>query len=162
MIRRSKRIADIELRKIQEQTVEIYNNNNYALKIDNLCKTIYSKIQLYIVKIKYARNSLTIFNYLLRLSKTFLENHTIIQISNKYKSSYYRFIDIVYSKYQELLYDIQFNIWNNVPLYIKKRVSEHMIQVMAVCQKEKWNIQKYLFKLPLPNDIIRHIFINWL
>jgi hypothetical protein len=148
MLRRSKRIAEKEQHHLQKDSVR-----NICLKMSKYLTIIHNTTCI----VKKIDTFNLLFSY-------FLINKNILKINSDIKTwNFYEFIKIVYIKNKE--------IYSGLPEIFKEyKFSKHKINytyaithdVILFCKNEIWESRKYLFKLPLPNDIIRQIFLEWL
>jgi len=154
-LRRSKRIAEKKERNLQ-QNPELEEITQETIDVILLTILEYVKIVIYtegVVK------KIDVYN---QLSSYFLKNKNII----KYRKpvwNYNVFIKMVYHKYNEMYEDIPEMVKNNkIPKYKLNTMITHTKEVIQHCKDEIWKYRKYLFKLPLPTDIIRCIYLEWL
>ena len=158
ILRRSKRIAEKEKRNLQ--------NNPETLQEETLqteLNIVLKKMSEYIHKINNTECIVKKLEVCNKLSCLFIDKKNIIKHSVTSVWNYNSLIKIIYNKYNE--------IWDNIPEMVErytipKYKLKHMYALTQIiihhCKNEIWNYSKYVFKLPLPNDIIRHIILEWL
>jgi len=155
-LRRSKRIAEKKERNLQQnpELEEITQE-----KID----VILLKLLEYVKSVIHTEGVVKKIDVYNQLSSYFLKNKNIIKHGNIPIWEYNAFIKMVYHKYNEMYEDIPEMVKNNkIPKYKLYTMITHSKEVIQHCKAEIWKYRKYLFKLPLPTDIIRCIFLEWL
>lgn len=157
-LRRSKRIAEKEAHKLQN-----HPENFPEETIKKELKNVFVKMGEYLDNINRTESMVTKLKGWNKLSCYILKNKNIIIFTDVTIWNYNKLIKMIYDKYNETYYSLPNIIAEyKVPKYIINNNYELTREVIIHCKNELWKYKKYVFKLPLPNDLIRHIVLEWL
>lgn len=141
-------------------------NNPYTFQEETRNMTInniFVKMSEYMNKINSAESIIKKIEGCNQLSSYFLINKNMIKYAVPTVWNYNKLIKLIYDKYNEI-YDSLPDIIEKyaIPRYKLKLIYPLTREVIIYCKNEIWKYRRYVFKLPLPHDIIRSIYLEWL